>query len=163
MENVRCPQCGLQKRTGYDGRTFMEFQVCVFHDMEPGICPRCGKRLKSDTAEQCPHCYSIWKENPSKAGVTWTESKPSPVKILNETVPTLHPIESLQNPKEEEPIRCPKCQSTQLTANQKGFGVGNAVAGVVLAGGIGLLGGFVGSKKIIITCLKCGHRWIPGK
>jgi tellurium resistance protein TerD len=32
-----------------------------------------------------------------------------------------------------------------------------------LLGGAGLLGGFVGSKKVMITCLKCGKQWEAGK
>ena len=64
---------------------------------------------------------------------------------------------------QEEPIKCPKCGSAQLTANQKGFGIGKAAIGGILTGGIGLLGGFIGSKKVKITCLKCGNSWKPGK
>lgn len=60
-------------------------------------------------------------------------------------------------------IKCPKCGSTQITANKKGFSGGKAVAGAILTGGIGLLGGFLGSSKVKITCLNCGHSWSPGK
>ena len=61
----------------------------------------------------------------------------------------------------ESPNRatCPKCGSDQLSANKKGFGVGKAVAGAVLTGGVGLLAGFIGSQKIYVTCLACGHQW----
>ena len=60
-------------------------------------------------------------------------------------------------------IKCPKCRSTQLTANKKGFGLGKAAAGGLLLGPVGLLGGVMGSGKVKITCLKCGHEWKPGK
>jgi len=60
-------------------------------------------------------------------------------------------------------IRCPKCGSNQITANKKGFGGGKALAGVLLTGGIGLLGGTIGSNKIKITCLACGYSWKPGQ
>lgn len=59
-------------------------------------------------------------------------------------------------------IGCPKCGSTQLTANQKGFSGKKAVAGAMLTGGIGLLAGTLGSKKIKITCLACGTSFSPG-
>ena len=62
---------------------------------------------------------------------------------------------------EEEPVRCPRCRSTQLTANRKGFGLGKAAAGGLLLGPVGLLGGFLGSNKVKITCLKCGYTWKP--
>ena len=65
--------------------------------------------------------------------------------------------------KHEEKIKCPKCSSTQLTANKKGFGLAKAAIGGLLTGGIGLLGGFIGSGKVKITCLNCGHSWKAGQ
>jgi tellurium resistance protein TerD len=62
---------------------------------------------------------------------------------------------------EVEQVRCPRCQSAQITANNKGFGVGKAAAGGLLLGPVGLLGGFIGSGKVKVTCLKCGHTWKP--
>lgn len=62
-----------------------------------------------------------------------------------------------------EDIKCPKCGSTQLTADKKGFSGKKAVAGAALTGGIGLLAGTIGSNKIKITCLKCGHQFSPGE
>lgn len=58
---------------------------------------------------------------------------------------------------------CPKCGSTSISANQKGFGVGKAVIGAAVAGPIGLVAGNAGAKKVFITCLNCGHRWQAGK
>lgn len=64
---------------------------------------------------------------------------------------------------EDNLIKCPKCNSTQITAGNKGFGLGKAAVGGILLGPVGLLGGLIGSKKITITCLKCGHEWKVGK
>lgn len=58
-------------------------------------------------------------------------------------------------------IHCPKCGSTQITANKKGFSGTKAVVGGLLTGGIGLLAGTIGSNKTIITCLNCGNRFSP--
>jgi tellurium resistance protein TerD len=63
---------------------------------------------------------------------------------------------------EEEAVKCPICKSTQITANKKGYGLGKAAIGGVLLGPVGLLGGFVGSGKVKVTCLKCGYSWKPG-
>jgi hypothetical protein len=62
----------------------------------------------------------------------------------------------------EDQIHCPKCNSTQVTANKKGFSGKKAVAGAILTGGIGILAGTIGSNKILITCLNCGNQFKPG-
>lgn len=52
-------------------------------------------------------------------------------------------------------LYCPFCGGTHLITNQKGFGAGKAFTGALLTGGIGLLAGFIGSKKIKVTCMSC--------
>lgn len=59
-------------------------------------------------------------------------------------------------------VRCPKCGSTQITADKKGFGLGKAVIGTALIGVPGLLSGFAGSRKVQVTCLQCGKSWTAG-
>ena len=55
---------------------------------------------------------------------------------------------------------CPKCGSTSLSANKKGFGIGKAAVGMALTGGLlGAVAGNIGAKKVWVTCLNCGHRW----
>ena len=54
---------------------------------------------------------------------------------------------------------CPKCHSTSLSAHKKGFGIGKAVIGAWATGGIGLIAGNMGAKKVRVTCLKCGHQF----
>lgn len=56
-------------------------------------------------------------------------------------------------------VRCPGCGSTQLSAGNKGFGLGKAAVGGLLLGPIGLLSGFIESNKVIVTCLSCGKQW----
>lgn len=60
-------------------------------------------------------------------------------------------------------VLCPKCGSDQVTANKKGFSGKKAVVGAVLTGGVGLLAGTLGSNKVKITCLSCGHEFKPGQ
>lgn len=59
-------------------------------------------------------------------------------------------------------IRCPKCGSNQFTAGSKGFGLGKAAAGGLLLGPVGLLGGFIGSGQVTLSCLRCGNKWKAG-
>src|SRR5438093_12574829 len=58
-------------------------------------------------------------------------------------------------------VKCPKCGSEHIAAGTRGFGLKKATAGGLLLGPVGLLGGLIGSKKVTVTCLKCGHSWEP--
>ncbi len=64
-----------------------------------------------------------------------------------------------RNNEESDLIKCSRCGSRQITCNTKGFSGLKAVGGAVIAGPIGLLAGLHNSKKLIITCLKCGYSW----
>ena len=63
----------------------------------------------------------------------------------------------------DEPIKCRRCNSTQLHTDKKGFSLGKGLLGNFIIGGAGLLGGLIGKDKVIITCMNCGHNWEPGK
>lgn len=63
---------------------------------------------------------------------------------------------------ENNTLHCPACKSTQVTAKTKGFRLGKALLGGALFGGVGLLGGAVGSNETRLVCLKCGYEWTPG-
>ena len=64
---------------------------------------------------------------------------------------------------QEDKLYCPKCGSSQLVANKRGFALGRAIACGLFTYGVGLLAGFAGSNKVKITCLKCGSKWKPGE
>jgi len=58
-------------------------------------------------------------------------------------------------------IHCPKCNSTQLFFDKKGFSGTKALVGGLLTGGIGLLAGLHGKNDIIITCINCNNKFTP--
>ena len=58
-------------------------------------------------------------------------------------------------------VYCPKCLSTSISPQKKGFSVGKALVGGALTGGIGLLAGAIGSNKIDLYCMKCGNKFRP--
>lgn len=68
-------------------------------------------------------------------------------------------------PVKEKSVCCPKCGSTQLTTNKKGYSLGKAIAGgvITLTPIVGVATGLIGKNKIIITCLNCGKQFKPGK
>ena len=61
----------------------------------------------------------------------------------------------------EEPIRCPKCHSSQISVNKKGFQTGKAIVGGIITGNIlvAAAAGGIGMNKLELTCLKCGHKF----
>jgi tellurium resistance protein TerD len=56
-------------------------------------------------------------------------------------------------------VACPECGSPSVNIRSKGFSGGKAVAGLVLLGPVGLLGGLHGRKNIELLCATCGHKW----
>lgn len=56
-------------------------------------------------------------------------------------------------------IHCPKCNSTSININKKGYGYGKGLIGTLLVGPLGLLAGGIGSKELKATCLSCGHEF----
>lgn len=82
------------------------------------------------------------------------------VDVQEHHVVTTPPSSSIQ---QEDTLKCLRCGSTQLHAGSKGFGLGKAAIGGITIGPLGLLGGLVGHKKVMITCLSCGYKWQAGK
>jgi len=62
-----------------------------------------------------------------------------------------------------EPVRCPRCGSTQIHAGKKGYDTGAGCCGALLIGPLGLLCGATDSNAVTVTCLNCGHSWPAGE
>lgn len=68
-------------------------------------------------------------------------------------------------PKENDAtVICPKCKARNAYhASEKGFGFGKAaVWGTIVAWPVGFAAGLFGRKDVVLTCLKCRHKWTPG-
>lgn len=90
------------------------------------------------------------------------DKTPKPITVKNTPWPTSKPQskrERIKENKQNGVACCPKCGSTSLSANKKGFGIGKAVVGAALTCGIGLVAGNIGAKKVWVTCLNCGNKW----
>lgn len=136
-------------------------------------CDDCGKELKISRAAVAENkdgykvrtyikCYCGHEDNQITKKSTQFLSKLG--NMLNKAAEAGREVQEEKRRKADEPIRCPKCGSTQITSGRKGFSTGKAVVGDLVAGPVGglLLGG-KGSNKIMVTCLKCGHQWKAGK
>lgn len=130
------------------------------------ICLNCGDKLL-DMAKKCPTCGT---KDGAKGMHFPIVDKNDEEKIQQIIASVPHPKQGLTKQTSNTPIahddnvaRCPKCGSTSLSANKKGFGIGKAVVGATLAGGIGLVAGNIHANKVKITCLNCGYQFAPGK
>ena len=117
---------------------------------------------------QCPYCKAVQKIPPEYQGkeVKCPECKQrfSAVKFETDVISRSEHPERGSKPKTQAgPIKCPQCGSAQITGTKKGYSGGKAVGGALILGPFGLLAGLHGSKKIMITCLNCGHQWEAGK
>ena len=82
--------------------------------------------------------------------------------LLNKTKPDPQPTTVIvESSVDRNVARCPRCNSTSLSANKKGLG--GAVVGGILFGPTGALIGASGSGKVTVTCLKCGKKFKAGK
>ncbi|GAA4453355.1 hypothetical protein GCM10023092_13550 [Rurimicrobium arvi] len=58
-----------------------------------------------------------------------------------------------------EQVQCPRCGSTQIYVDKKGYNGGKACCGALLAGPLGLLCGTHKANDVQLTCLKCKKTW----
>ena len=134
------------------------------------ICLVCGDKLL-DQARKCPTCGN-------KKSFTFVDS--SDKKAIAEIVNSVHQKNSnsrsaitsqqpayvsqaaqqrIKENKKNGVACCPKCGSSSISAARKGFGFWKAAVGVWAFGAPGAVAGAIGSKKVEVTCLNCGHRW----
>lgn len=146
------------------------------------ICLNCGDKLLT-AAQKCPTCGAKAKDFPlvdksnkqriaeivtqvphPKNGLTpkWEKSIEAKESVwASAKTPTKREAAKarIKENKANAVACCPKCGSTSLSANKKGFGVGKAAVGVFTVGVLGAAAGGIGSGKVVVTCLNCGHRW----
>ncbi|QUL57355.1 hypothetical protein KDC22_13305 [Paenibacillus tritici] len=121
-----------------------------------GECEHCNKKLKIPK-NMCEEAKSIGIRVSQPIYCSCGTSS-NIIKPKRESI-NLNNIEEI----DDDLIKCPKCKSTQITAGNKGFSLGKAAVGGLLIGPAGLLGGVLGSKVVMVSCLKCGHKWEAGK
>ena len=130
------------------------------------ICRACGNRLLAD-ARKCPSCGGkdlVEVDRNDKERIDTLKASAHRVKPAAAAAsPKVSAAQRIKDNKAAGVACCPKCGSTSLSANKKGFGFGKAVAGAFLAGPVGVVGGTLGANKLEVTCLNCGHKFKPGK
>ena len=102
-------------------------------------CPECGGKV-SDKAKACIHC-----------GYPINNDTLSPDNDLDKVLRELgfDDMEKIEQGVDgDEKLICPLCGSSLVHSGARGYK---------------FVSGWLGSGKVKITCLKCGHTWDPKK
>lgn len=182
-----CSECGapIEQQEAKTDSEETQVNSVTQQGHEIKVCLNCGERLLANAAK-CPSCNADAKEYPIvmsddtdriwqiKADAPHVVYKKSFWQRAAEQGSEINRQKAYENTSQSNPLTkkerikenkangiacCPKCGSTSLSANKKGFGIGKAVVGAALTGGIGLVAGNIGAKKVVVTCLNCGHQW----
>lgn len=118
-------------------------------------CPGCNAKLAVDSKHagkklKCPRCQTlvpvfsrIVDRGHDGDNLSFlVDDDPPPIRMaqpLKNELPT--------SKEDDDVVRCPECDSRQVHAEKRGWSFWL---------------GFLGSGRIVITCLKCGHRFYPG-
>ena len=151
---INCPKCNSKLIPTFNSKGEQSVGICPHCDtnIKNGKCPSCYKPFKNYKDTSCSYCGFSWKAFGTSNQVINTEKYSTP----------FEPVKTISF-SDQNTLKCSNCGSTNISANKKGYSAGKAIAGLVLTGGVGLLGGFFGSGKVKITCLRCGHSWNAGK
>lgn len=163
MALILCPECG--------GKVSDKARACIHcgyplaEEIPEQYCPYCGKPNSLESAF-CGYCGKSFVEAETTANEIVASSPSGPMDINayamvipSRTDTALSQVAVAQPSYVEEQARCPKCGSTSLVGDRKGFGYGKAAVGAVIAGPVGLLAGGIGSGKTVVTCLNCGNKY----
>ena len=135
-----CPHCGFPMTEGENAQTSLQEDVLY--------CPTCGG-LNPIGSFSCTHCGRKYSVNDMITCLVRAKKNDSSIECKD-----------VKENGNEKVAKCPRCGSTSLTANKRGFGIGKATVGTLALGLVpGLLIGNVGAKKIEVTCLKCGKKF----
>jgi Zn finger protein HypA/HybF involved in hydrogenase expression len=142
-----CTQCGTKNRGGSK------------------FCCACGNSLHVEDIPPSPPCNESTRIQQEVLRLQQMQLQLEMQK-LNEARKQSTAQKRMADSQEKElndKLKCPKCGSSALTSNKKGYGIGKGLVGAALFGTVGLAAGAIGSKKIVLTCMKCGHAFTPGK
>ena len=144
------------------------------------FCTRCGKKNRTDSSF-CGYCGSPFASLATeKAGATGATKGDIDLAYYKANLQMQQQALLLQQEELEEMrrqteqqqmqldlqkkqydsmMKCPRCGSTSLSGNKKGYGVGKGIVGAAVFGPLGLVAGNIGAKKVVVTCMKCGHKF----
>lgn len=146
-----CKWCGAQIAS--NAKFCTNCGACIAPAQDPLVryCRNCGRQINAGTGF-CPTCGRgrPLAQNPH----AFDMSPKDQAKLATR--------QRIAENRAQGVACCPRCGSTSITANTKGYGIGKGVIGAAVVGPLGLVAGNIGRHKVLITCLNCGYRFKPG-
>lgn len=106
-------------------------------------CPECQNNV-SDKAKTCPKCGHPMGE---KINIVVG----APERPINETTVNIN--------QGGTGLICPKCKSTNIHIDKKGYSAGKGCCGFLTCGPLGFLCGQDGANRLRKTCINCNKTW----
>ncbi|WP_125139934.1 zinc ribbon domain-containing protein [Clostridium transplantifaecale] len=150
-DSVFCSECG--KRLQQEVTELVQDNII--------LCPVCGSENQKGS-NFCTNCrsplseYALQKQSQQNE----LQARSAQLKMQAMSLKAQQEQLELQQQQYASMAKCPKCGSTSLSGNKKGFGIGKAVVGAALVGPLGLVAGNIGAKKVRVTCLNCGKKFM---
>lgn len=148
LDVMFCTKCGKENRAdsafcGYCGNPFTSFVADK---------PETGELTKTDMD------LAYYKANLQMQQQTLQMQQQELEEARKQTEQQRQQLQ-FQRKQYDEMMKCPRCGSTSLSGNKKGYGVGKGVVGAAIFGPLGLVAGNIGSGKVMVTCMKCGYKF----
>lgn len=144
MVDLACTMCGQNFST--DIKNVFVANDLVITAKRPITCTKC-QRTASPGTKIVKNAGSITPKDPESAAI---DPSAKQKQLFDPDI-----VEKTEAAR----LRCPKCGGTNIQFVKKGFSLGGAVLGGLLAGGAGLVAGGLGSNDVMCVCSNCGHRW----
>lgn len=143
-----CRSCGARVAVGAKFCTNCGANIGIPQDPLVRYCRNCGRQINAGTG-LCPTC-----------GRGLQPAAPKPLSPRQQEQMAIR--QRIAENRAQGVACCPRCGSTSITANTKGYGIGKGVIGAAVVGPLGLVAGNIGRHKVLLTCLNCGCRFKPG-
>lgn len=144
MVDLACTMCGQNFST--DIKNVSVENDLVITAKRPITCTKC-QRTASPGTKIAKSAGSITPKDPESAAI---DPSAKQKRLFDPDI-----VEKTEAAR----LRCPKCGGTNIQFVKKGFSLGGAVLGGLLAGGAGLVAGCLGSNDVMCVCSNCGHQW----
>lgn len=156
MALIKCPECGsnisnLSKvciHCGFQIETGGKENICMIDGIEYDLAEIKNKLLSTNTDDR-DAIWNIFRELAMQVGkmTIYEAAELGELIISSKEVPKSYSRNrKTQNFEINDKVRCPKCNSTQITTGSRGYSI---------------VTGFIGAGKTVNRCARCGHKWTP--